>query len=616
MDKEELEEELKYHDRKYYLENDPEISDQEYDKLVEKYEEMTGESWDVIAPTPTEASVEHNTHMLSLDNTYDEDELDKFIMDTDADEYVVEPKIDGIGISIYYEDGRLQYVATRGDGEVGEDITANVKHVVPRILTEDFTGEVRGELYMPIDEFERLNDEGEDFANPRNACAGTARLKDPHIACDRKLAFKAYSCPDIDEDQKEVLNRLYELGFDANLGWMCESKEVYRKVVEINSMSDDWNYMIDGAVIKVNDKQKQKDLGVTSHHPKWAIAYKYPAEKTETYIEDIRIQVGRTGRITPVADVEQVWLSGTTVNHVTLHNQDEIERLGVNKGDKIKIHKSGEIIPQVLEVTEKVKKGTYSIPDECPKCGGQLEYDGVNKFCTNPQCPAKIKQSLEHWCKMMDIEGIGPKMVDKLTNSGIVSEIDDLYLLEEEDLIQLEGIQEKTAQNILDEIEESKDAGMAKVLAGLGIKGVGKSVAKDLAREYDDMIELMNEDSLIHIDGIGDKMSNNITSFLDNERNECTLDTLISLGVDIDSKQVVKKDSLRDKKFVVTGSLNSYTRKEIKEEIEKHGGKVTSSVSGATDYLVIGDNPGSSKMSDAKSHGTTIISEGVLEDMM
>lgn len=602
-----LEEELKYHDRKYYIENDPEISDHEYDRLVEKYEEITGESWDVVAPTPTEADIEHGTHMLSLDNTYDEDELDKFI--SDADEYVVEPKIDGIGISVYYEDGRLQHVATRGDGEVGEDITGNVKYVVPRILTEDFTGGIRGELYMPLDEFERLNNEGHDFANPRNACAGTARLK--NTTHGRKLAFKAYACPDIDEDQKEVLNRLHELGFDANLGWMCEPKEVYMKVLNIKAMSEDWNYMIDGAVIKVNDKQKQQELGVTSHHPKWAIAYKYPAEKTETYIEDIRIQVGRTGRITPVADIEEVWLSGTSVNHVTLHNQDEIERLGVNKGDKILIHKSGEIIPQVLEVTEKVKEGTYSISDECPECNGTLEYDGVNKFCTNPQCPVKIKQSLEHWCKMMNIEGIGPKMVNKLTNSGLVSTIDDLYLLKKENLITLEGIQDRSAQKVLDQIEQSKEMGMTSVLAGFGIEGVGESVARDLAIEYDDIIQLAGEGSLIHIDGIGYKMSDNIVSFF----NTHTLDTLVALGVNIDSKQEIERDSLRGKKFVITGSLSS-TRKEIKKEIEAYGGRVTSSVSGATDYLVIGDNPGGSKMSDAESHNTDIISEDELEGMM
>jgi len=653
---EELREEIRYHDRKYYIENDPEISDHEYDILVKELEAIEEKYPELITEdSPTQRvisaeidefeTVEHLSAMLSLDNTFDHDELREFdrrvregVGKKDEDiEYVVEPKIDGLGVALYYEDKVFQRGSTRGDGERGEDITPNLKtvHTIPLKLTDETvlkTAEFRGEVYMPRDEFDEMNekrlDEGKDpFANPRNAAAGTVRNKDPTVVAERPLDIFVYTLSYNEEGDFEThwncLQEMKKAGLKVNKNIVKKEgiDEVIEHIDDWEDKKEDLNYEIDGIVVKVNKLDYHDVLGATSKHPRWAIAYKYPAMRKTSTIKDIEVQVGRTGKLTPIAILEPVQLSGTVVERASLHNEDELERKGVNVGDKVLVEKAGEIIPQIIKVTEKKSEGIFQLPKKCPVCGSEAKRigDEVARRCINAQCPAQVKQRIEHWAirGAMDIEGLGPKVIEKLVENGIVESIPDLYRLQKWQIVQIERMAEKSAQNLLDQIEGSKDQGLARVLYGFGIRYVGSHMANVLADNYDSIDELMSEDreSLLNIGEIGPEIAESLNQFFSDQQNRNMIEDLKKLGVNMKSKKETAEQFLDGRRFVFTGALDNYTRSEASELVEEHGGRVTSSVSGMTDYLVRGENPGS-KLDDAKEEGVEILDEQAFKKMM
>ncbi len=646
----ELRKEIRYHDRKYYVEDDPEISDYEYDMLMEELKELEERYPDLVTPdSPTQRiapmdtvqfqGVEHKTPMLSLDNTYNHDELKEFHervcrgLGVDDVEYVMELKMDGLGVALLYGNRLLERGATRGDGVMGEDITTNLKTIrsIPLKLTDETVLsdiEVRGEVYMPRDEFDAMNEErlkkGEEpFANPRNAAAGTVRQKDPRVVAERPLDIFVYHLshhPDVElKTHRECMDELRKAGFRVN-----ENKAKVSGIQEALDYIDHWedkkkdlNYEIDGIVIKVNDLEHQERLGATSKHPRWAIAYKYPAVRKTTVINDIEVQVGRTGKLTPVAILEPVLLSGTTVSRASLHNEDEIERKDVRVGDTVLVEKAGEIIPQVVKVIAEKRDGSqkiFEMPRECPICGSRatrLE-DEVARRCVNAQCPAQLKQRLEYWGSRdaMDIEGLGPKLLGKLVDKGAVKSIADIYRLGKIQLVSVERMADKSARNILKAIEGSKEQGLARVVQGLGIKYAGKRAANVLAENYGTLDSIMeaNRNELEEIDEIGPKIAESIVSFFEDERNREMIERLKEAGVKMEAEVEEAERFLEGKRFVLTGALESFTRDEAAEIIERHGGRVTSSISGSTDYVVVGNNPGS-KLDKARGLGITVLDE-------
>jgi len=646
----ELREDIRYHDRKYYIENEPEISDYEYDMLVKELEALEEAYPELVTPdSPTQRvgtgeidefeNVEHMSVMLSLDNTYNHEELKDFDkrvkkgLGKDKVEYVVEPKIDGLGVALFYEDKVFQRGATRGDGERGEDITPNLKtiHTIPLRLRDETvieTAEVRGEVYMPRDEFEEMNEEREEqgkepFANPRNAAAGTVRNKDPKIVAERPLDIFVYTLSYVEGDEFqthwETMEEMKRAGLKVN-----ENIVKLNGIEDVLEYIDGWedkkeslNYEIDGMVVKVNDLEDQEKLGATSKHPRWAIAYKYPAMRKTTTLKEIEIHVGRTGKLTPIAILEPVQLSGTTVSRASLHNEDEIERKDVREGDTVLVEKAGEIIPQVVKVIKEKRDGSqekFDFPETCPVCGSEAKQLGeeVARRCVNAQCPAQIKQRLELWGSRgaMDIEGMGPKLLDKLVEKGVVKSVADLYRLGKIQLTSVERMGDKSTRNLLDEIEESKDMGLDRVLYGLGIKYVGSHVAQVLTDNYDSIDEIMEavQEELEEIDEIGPKIAESIVSFFDDQRNRKMVEELRNSGVKMEVEREEVEQFLDGKKFVLTGALENYTRDEATDEIQRYGGRVTSAVSGATDYILVGENPGS-KLDKAKEEGTTILEE-------
>ncbi|MFW5953351.1 MAG: NAD-dependent DNA ligase LigA [Candidatus Natronoplasma sp.] len=653
---EELREEIRYHDRKYYIENDPEISDHEYDMLVKELEVIEGKYPELkTEDSPTQRvisaeidefeTVEHLSAMLSLDNTFNHDELREFdkrvregLGKKDEEiEYIVEPKIDGLGVALYYEEKIFQRGSTRGDGQRGEDITPNLKtvHTIPLRLNDDTvlnTAEFRGEVYMPRDEFDEMNerrlDEGKDpFANPRNAAAGTVRNKDPTIVAERPLDIFVYTLSYNEEGDFEThwecLQEMKRAGLKVNKNIVKKEgiEEVIEHIDDWKDKKEDLNYEIDGIVVKVNKLDYHDVLGATSKHPRWAIAYKYPAMRKSSTITDIEVQVGRTGKLTPIAILKPVQLSGTVVERASLHNEDELERKNVNIGDKVLVEKAGEIIPQIVKVTEKKSEGIFQLPEKCPVCGSEAKRigDEVARRCINVQCPAQVKQKIEHWTTRgaMDIEGLGPKVIEKLVEHGLVKSIPDLYRLQKWEVVQIERMAEKSAQNLLDQIEESKDQGLARVLYGFGIRYVGSHMSDVLAENYDSIEELMEEDreSLLKIDEIGPETAESIVQFFSDQQNRKMVKDLKELGVNMESERETAEQFLEGKRFVFTGALDDYTRSKASELVEKYGGRVTSSVSGVTNYLVKGEDPGS-KLDDAEEEGVEILNEKDFKSMI
>lgn len=653
---EELREEIRYHNKKYFIEDNPEISDYEYDKLFEELKLIEQEYPELITvDSPTQRvgtekidefrTVEHKSEMLSLDKSYDQDTLKDFdekirnTLNKRLIEYIIEPKIDGLSVALYYENKSFQRGATRGDGRSGEDITPNLKTIktIPLKLSKETilkTIEVRGEVYIPRDEFEKINNariqQGkEPFANPRNAASGTVRHKDPKEVANRPLNIFIYMLSYNDQEEfethLETLKEMEKAGFKINEHKKVHGiNEVFKTIDEWQEKKDDLNYEIDGIVIKVNNLQAHAILGSTTHHPRWAIAYKYPPNRKTTQVKDIEVMVGRTGKLTPVAILEPIHLSGTDISRATLHNEDEVEKKDIHIGDIVLVEKAGKIIPQVIKVLKDKRTGNeqrFIMPHECPVCGSAAKrFNGeVARRCLNTQCPAQIRQRIIHWGNRnaMNIEGLGPKLLNKLVEKRIVQNIADIYDLKVSDLEKIERMGKKSSRNLLEEIEKSKDQGLEKVIFGLGVKFVGQHIARILTKKYRTIEDLINgsESELEEIEEIGPKISESIVSFFDEKNNQDLIKRLKNKGVRMNVGRNEVEHFLNGKKFVFTGALENFTRDEASEEVRKYGGRVTSNVSGETDFVVVGEKPGS-KLEDAKKEGTKVLNESQFIQML
>jgi DNA ligase (NAD+) len=648
---EQLRKEIQHHDHQYYVKDQPEITDREYDRLMEQLKQLEAKHLEWITPdSPTQrvsgqpaegfVSVVHKVPMLSLDNTYNVEELHDFHnrvvknLGTEEVEYVVELKIDGLGVSLFYENGKFVRGATRGDGKTGEDITANLKTICAIPLTAPMqkagykSMEVRGEVYMERKGFEALNRQREDqdeapFANPRNAAAGSLRLLDSRITASRPLNIWIYALGHFEgpafNTHFEMLKKMGELGFRTNPNTrLCQSFD------DIQKMIDEWqekqatlNYQVDGLVVKVNSIAAQNKLGSTNKHPRWAAAFKYEAEEAETVVQDIRVQVGRTGAITPVAELTPVFVSGSTVSRATLHNEDEIAKLDVRVGDRVIIIKAGEIIPKVVRLLKtkgKKRKPPFKMPKTCPECDSKIERpEGEAVWrCVNAACPAQLKERLLHFASRnaMDIDHLGTAIVDQLVDTGKVKSFFELYDLKLEDVSTLERMAEKSGQNLVDAIEKSKQAGLARLVYGLGIRHVGQRVAQVLAQTYGSMDALAKApyEDLEAIDEIGPRIAESIREFFGEKHNKKELCKLKQHKLVMTQEQKAGGGNLAGKQFVLTGTLETLTRDEAKRKLVEAGGRVTSSVSAKTDYVVAGTDPGS-KLTKAKKLDVAILSE-------
>ena len=652
---EKLREEIEYHNYRYYVLNDPVITDEEYDKLMKRLIELEKKYPELVTPdSPTQRvggkvlegfkTVRHSQPMYSLDNTYNEEDIREFdkrvkktLVVSDV-EYVVELKIDGVSIALRYENGRLVLGATRGDGVEGEDITENAKTVrsVPLRLRKPLTLEVRGEIYMPVEEFKRINEERQEeglplFANPRNAAAGTLRQLDTRVVASRRLDSFMYYLINPEKygvkSQWEALQFLKEAGFKVNPhSKLCknidEVIDYWREWIERRKELDYW---VDGIVVKVNSFEYQRVLGATAKAPRWAIAFKFPAEQARTKILDVTIQVGRTGVLTPVAELEPVQLAGTVVKRASLHNFDYIKEKDIRIGDSVFIEKAGGIIPQVVKSIPELRTGDeeeIKPPDKCPVCGGKvgkLRPEEVALRCLNPHCPAKLKRALETFVSRdaMDIEGFGEKLIERLVDAGLVKDIADLFYLTPFDLAQLgSGIGQRMIAKLLSEIEEAKKRPLHKLITGLGIPMVGTKTAKILAENFDSLEELSNAtiERLKKIEGIGEEVARSIVEYFRNPKSKEIIEKLKKAGVNMKSREK-RLDVLKGLSFVVTGSLKNFSREQVKEFIEILGGRVSESVSRKTDYLIVGENPGS-KYEKAKRFKVKTISEEEFLEMV
>jgi DNA ligase (NAD+) len=650
---EDLREQIRYHEHRYYVLDDPEISDVKFDELVRRLQKMEQDHPELITPdSPTQrvggqpaeefAKVRHSAPMLSLDNTYSVDELrdfDRRVRELSGREqvpYVAELKLDGLSMALTYEDGILVRALTRGDGVTGEDVTQNVKTIrsVPLRIDTPKLGaigraikfEVRGEVIMAHKAFRQANEQRENdgeqpFANPRNAAAGTIRQLDPRIVAQRNLDIFLYYLlvngrPPLKEHWK-VLEALESLGFKVNpYRKLAESfDELTGYIQEMEHKRERLEYETDGMVVKVNEIGLWDELGMTAKSPRWAIAYKYPAHQETTVVLDIRPQVGRTGTLTPVADLEPVNVGGVTVSHATLHNMDEVKRLGVKIGDTVLIQRAGEVIPQVLKVTRHTPDGKeFRMPRHCPVCGGDvIRVEGEVAYrCVNAACPAQLKESLLHFAARhaMNINGLGESLVDQLVDKKIAQDVADLYALGEEQLVALERMGKKSAQNLLEEIEKSKTAELARVIYAIGIRFVGERTAQLLAEHFGSMDKFREAtpEELYEVEEIGPKVAQSIVEFFHERRNRNVIEKLRKAGLQFEQKKRRAGDSLAGLQFVLTGSLAGLSREEATHMIEEAGGRVTGTVSKKTNYVVVGSDPGS-KLEKARSLGIKTIDE-------
>jgi DNA ligase (NAD+) len=646
-----LRDEINYHNYQYYVENNPVISDYEYDMLLKQLEALETQYPDLITPdSPTQrvggepakgfTTVEHKIPMLSLDNAYSYEELQEFDervkkVVTDV-EYICEPKIDGVSISLIYENGVFKRGATRGDGIKGDDITSNLRTIrsIPLRLqgSELQNAEIRGEVYFPISSFKKFNKEQEKkgeqvFANPRNAAAGSLRQLDPRIVASRPLDTYLYYISYADKDFKSQQNSLETLrtaGFRVNplikkTGSIQEAI-LYCKSLETKRESLD--YEIDGVVLKVNSFTQQRQLGSTIKHPRWAIAFKFTAKQATTRLKDIVIQVGRTGTLTPVAILEPVQVGGVTVSRATLHNFDELKRKDIRIGDMVLVERSGDVIPQVVKSISEKRTGeekARAIPRKCPVCGSEVirTLDEVAVRCPNKQCPARLKWRIEYFASRdaMDIDHLGGQTIDKLIEKGLIEDIADVYALTEHDILQLEGFKDKSVQNLLDSIEKSKQQGLARLIYGLGIRHVGKYAAQILAAQYQSIDELASKtaEELTQIHGLGDKTAEAIATFFATEENIELINKLKGIG--IKTKETKKEGPLAGKKFVFTGGLATLSRPDASDLVMKKGGMVASAVGKDIDYVVVGSDPGS-KYDKAKKLGLTILDENQFKKLV
>jgi DNA ligase (NAD+) len=661
---------IRYHDGKYYVENMPEIADYEYDQLIIELRRLESSYPQLITPdSPTQrvggepvsefTPFEHRIPMLSIENTYSDEELREFdkrirrmLKDArqndvvglvDEIEYVVELKIDGVAITLWYENGIFTRGATRGNGFRGDDVTTNlrtVKNIPLRLLGTDQTKippmiEIRGEIYLPNKDFQILNQRREEagepqFANPRNAAAGSLKLLDPHTTAKRPLSLFAYSFGYYEAnrftDHIECLEAIEKFGLPVNRHYkLC--KNIDEAVSYCNSWEskrDELDYQVDGMVIKVNSLELHDKLGSTSKAPRWLMSYKYRPEEAITKIKEITVQVGKTGTLTPVAELSPIPLSGTTVSRASLHNFDEIERKDIRVGDHVVVRKAGEIIPQVVKVMKEKRTGNekqFNVPEKCPACGDDVIKEEVYLKCYNPQCTAQVKRKIIYFASRnaMDIEGLGPALIEQLVDIKIIKDYADIYSLKFDDLVSLERMGEKSAQNLINTIEESKGRDLHCLICALGIPNIGTHAAEVLSKYFGTLDKLIDAsaEELEEIFEIGNIMAKSIVDFFSNSHTQDVINKLKAADVNLNA---IRKDAntvseIAEKSFVVTGTLNGYTRKEIEDIIKNLGGRVSSTVSGNTDFLIVGESPGS-KWEKAKKLGTTILSKDEFENLI
>ena len=656
-----LREKIRHHEYRYYVLDAPEISDAAFDALMNELKRLEADHPKLITPdSPTQrvggkpregfVKAKHSSPMLSLDNAYSEEELrdwERRVHElsgrTDI-EYMCELKLDGMSLALVYHDGRLERGITRGDGNVGEDVTLNVRTVPLSVAKDklkkagipaDF--EVRGEMLMPLAAFRKLNEEREGqglavFANPRNFTAGTVRQLDPSITAQRRMNYFAYMLlkdgRTYFDRQSKAMDAMEAAGFKVN-----PNRKLAKNLTEVWKFIQSWEhkreslpYEIDGIVIKVDRTAWQQELGFTGKAPRWAIAYKYAARGAVTQIENIVPQVGRTGKLTPVAWLKPVPIGGTTVSRATLHNMDEIERLGVKIGDWVEVERGGDVIPKVVKVVEDDKdrpRGDqqFEMPEHCPVCGGNVVRTPgeVDHRCVNANCPAKLQGTILHFASrhVMDIDGLGEVLVNQLTERGLVKNVADLYKLTKDDLLQLERMGEKSAENVLAEIEASKRLPLERVIYGLGIRFVGERTAQFLAEHFGSLDAVMkaSAEELEEVNEVGPRIAESIVEFFADEHNRKLVTDLRKAGLTFTGQKKEKGTKLAGKTFVLTGTLSRHTRDEAKKMIEDAGGRVSGSVSKKTDYVVAGSDAGS-KLDKARELGVSVVGEEELEALV
>lgn len=657
---EELRRLVEHHNHLYYVDAKPEVSDKEYDRLLAELKQIEEAHPELATPdSPTRrvggqpiegfVTVRHRVPMLSIDNTYSSDELREFDrrvrkqLPGEAVEYVVELKIDGVAITLTYEHGLLTLGATRGDGTQGDDVTHNLKtiHALPlrlKAAKPPALFEVRGEAYMQRADLVKLNrqraeQELEPYANTRNTTAGSLKLLDPALCAQRRLRFFAYALGAVEGvkigSQMEMLDQLRDFGFPVNEH--IRHFDTIEAVIEYgNTWADrrgELPYDTDGLVVKVNDFDQRARLGYTSKAPRWAVAYKFAAEQALTRLRSVEIQVGKTGTLAPVAILDPVQLAGTTVSRASLHNADEIARKDIRVGDMVVVEKAGEIIPYIVRAEHAARTGAekeFKFPSKCPVCGSPVKRDEKGAFyrCTGSDCVGRLKRQLRSFAQRnaMDVEGMGVEIIEQLVDTGLVRSIPDAYRLQLEPLVDLERMGKKSAQNLLDGIEASKQRGLARVLTGLAIPHVGEHVAEVLAEEFGDIDELMQADPerLSQINGIGDVLAESVHAYFQSTAGKKIIQDLRDQGVKLTEprkRRTTGQESFAGKTFVVTGTLSRYSRTEIENLIKRLGGKATGSVSKKTDYVIAGESAGS-KLDKARQLGVAVLSEDEFDQLV
>src|SRR6056297_695596 len=653
-----LREVIRKHNYQYYVLDEPIISDYEYDKLLKRLIALEQKYPEFISPdSPTQRvgaqpleefkTARHLVPLLSLSNAFSDKELFDFDQRIKKNysqqffDYVIELKIDGLAIALVYEDGILQRGATRGDGFVGEDITQNLRTInsIPlklRKYNHMNRIEVYGEVYMNRESFKRLNEErnekGENiFANPRNAAAGSVRQLDPSITAKRQLDTFIYQAKFPEEHSfkthMEVLEFLKKAGFKVNPNIkQCDNiEEAFDYCKSWKNKKNELNYEIDGMVIKVNQLELREKLGSTSRSPRWAIAYKFPAEQMTTVVEDIIVGVGRTGALTPVAKLKPIVISGSRVQRATLHNEDEIRRKDIRIGYTVLIQKAGEVIPEIIKVIKEKRSGKekiFNMPKKCPVCGSEVIKlaEEVVSRCNNISCPAQVKGRTKHFVsrQAMDIDGLGSALIEQLVDKKLIKDFADLYYLKKEDLVKLERMAEKSSENIIKAIENSKKRPLSNLIFALGVRYVGNYASKLLAQKIDNLFDLQdkNSEDLANIPEIGHKIAESIVLFFKKEENLQIIKKLKDAGVNLISQEkIAEKQRLKEKQFVLTGTLENFTREEARDAIERLGGRVTGNVTKKTDYLVLGKEPGQ-KYQKAKEININIIEEKEFKEML
>lgn len=645
---------IRYHNYKYYVQNDPIISDAEYDRLMNDLRKLESKFPSLVtSESPTQrvgsepqdelGTVDHPVPMLSLQAAYEPSEVRNFDqtcreeLGMELVEYLAEPKYDGLAIEVIYRDGKLAVASTRGDGTTGEKVTTNIKTIrevpltllgeeleVPSLLV------VRGEVFMCKDEFREMNetrlDRGEEpFANPRNAAAGSLRQLDPSVTAERPLHIYFYDVAQSEglefDSQWEVMKALPRWGLRVNRDWikLCQGiEQVLDLHSELSEQREDLPYEIDGVVYKVNQLRLRDILGMRERDPRWALAYKFQPVRATTEVRDIVVQVGRTGTLTPIALLEPVKIGGVKVSRASLHNQSEVERKDIRIGDKVLVERAGDVIPQVVKSIEEEREGDekiFSMPQKCPVCESEvvITEDKQHAYCTNINCPAQLRERLIHYASRggMDIEGLGVKVAQQLISTGLVERISDIYKFTKNDLVNLERFAEKSAQNLLDEIESSKEQTFARFLYALGIPEVGEHLSRVLASHFKTLDDLMDvtEERLRKIHEIGPEVARSIVGFFSQDQNRKLLDEILSSGMKISNPlSRGQRRPLEGMTFVFTGSLDRWSRSEVENLVEKKGGRATSSVSGSTDFVVAGPGAGS-KLEQAREEGIEVMDE-------